>query len=218
MPTQDQAFAHWANDELFYDHLARLLYIEAQHWRPMDLNELRTYVNNERRSHYLEGYNGEYILPNSATSTRETLLYADIITYEEGDPIWSEPSYDDPESLTFPQYPTPWRTCEALQTVGAFTRKGLDLVSSAWAEVDFSGKETSGQSSELAYKMLKSLEGENLISENATNDHVGHLRHRWQLPMYRLDFKRQEVSLEELKEQREVNFWAEVGYDGQDYY
>ncbi|MER9185932.1 hypothetical protein [Mesorhizobium australicum] len=49
----------------FYDHLARLLYIEAQDWRPTDLNELRTYVDQQRRSHYLEGHVGEYILPNS---------------------------------------------------------------------------------------------------------------------------------------------------------
>jgi len=202
----------------FYDHLARLLYIEAQHWRPMDLNDLRKYVNNERRSHYLEGYVGEYILPNSATSARESLLYADIITYEEGDPIWSEPSYADRVSPKFSQHSSAWKTCEALQIVGAFTRRGLDLVSSAWAEVEFSGEETSRQSSDLALKMLTSLDGEKLIPEDATNEHARHLMHRWQLPMYRLEFTRQEVPLEELKKQREANMWAEAGYDERDFF
>ena len=202
----------------FYDHLARLLYIEAQDWRPMDLNDLRTYVDQQRRSHYLEGHVGEYILPNSTTSTRETLLYADIITYEEGDPIWSEPSYDDLVSPMFPGYPSPWKTCEALQIVGAFTRKGLDIVSSVWAGVDFSGAETSRESSKLAHEMLVSLDGQKLIPQDATNEHASHLMHRWQLPMYQLDFKRLEVSLEELKAQRDANLWAEAGYEERDYY
>ncbi|MER9592987.1 hypothetical protein NKI94_30200 [Mesorhizobium australicum] len=202
----------------FYDHLARLLYIEAQDWRPMDLNDLRAYVDQQRRSHYLEGHIGEYILPNSTTSTRETLLYADIVTYEEGDPIWSEPSYDDPVSRMFPRYPSPWKTCEALQIVGAFTREGLDIVSSAWAGVDFSGAETSRESSKLTFEMLVSLDGDKLIPEAATKEHASHLMHRWQLPMYQLDFKRLEVSLEELKKQRDANFWAEAGYDERDYY
>lgn len=201
----------------FYDHLARLLYIEAQDWRPMDLKELRAYVDQQRRSHYLDGYMGEYILPNSATATRETLLYADIVTYEEGEPIWSEPTYDDPVNSVFPRYPSPWKTCQALQLVGAFTRRGLDIVATAWGGTDFRSVENSTDASKLARTMLVSLEGEKLIDESAANEHARHLMHRWQLPMYQLDFKKVEVSLDELSKEREANFWAEVGYDERDY-
>ena len=195
----------------FYEHLPRLLYIEAQDWRPMDLNDLRTYVDQQRRSHYLEGHIGEYILPNSTISDRESLLYADIIAYEEGDPIWSSPSYDDPVSPLFPRYPSPWKTCQGLQAVGAFTRTGLDIVSSTWAAVDFSGAESFREAADLTYRTLVGLEGAKLITEHATDEQAKHLMHRWQLPMYRLDFRRIDVPIEELREQREANLWAEAG-------
>lgn len=41
---------------------------------------------------------------------------------------------------------------------------------------------------------------------------LGYLYLSWQLPMYRMDFKRIEVPLDELKDQRDANFWSEVGY------
>ncbi|MBO9547073.1 hypothetical protein [Caulobacter sp.] len=41
---------------VFYDHGTRLIYATACGWRPTDVNELRTYVDRERASHYIEGY------------------------------------------------------------------------------------------------------------------------------------------------------------------
>jgi hypothetical protein len=75
----------------FYDHLARLIYAEAQHWRPMHMKQLREYVDQERRAHYLEGYAGEYILPNSTVARRESVLYADIEAYENDALVWNIP-------------------------------------------------------------------------------------------------------------------------------
>ncbi|MER9185933.1 hypothetical protein [Mesorhizobium australicum] len=66
--------------------------------------------------------------------------------------------------------------------------------------------------------MLVSLDAEKLIPEDVTNERARHLMHRWQLPMYHLDFKRLEVPLEELKKQRDANLWAEAGYDEREYY
>ena len=48
----------------FYCHLARLLYAAACQWRPSKLADLREYVDQERRTHYLEGEFSEYIAPN----------------------------------------------------------------------------------------------------------------------------------------------------------
>jgi hypothetical protein len=39
----------------FYDHLARLIYLDAQRWKPTDTRELQDYVDQHRKSHYLEG-------------------------------------------------------------------------------------------------------------------------------------------------------------------
>jgi hypothetical protein len=76
----------------FYDHLARLIYLDAQLWRPTNVRELQTYVDDHRKSHSLEGYIGEYILPNWTIWSRESLLYADIVTDEYGEPTWNNPS------------------------------------------------------------------------------------------------------------------------------
>ena len=52
----------------FYDHLARLLYAEAQSWKPTDVSQLRNYIDEQRKAHYLEGLAGEYILTCSPFS------------------------------------------------------------------------------------------------------------------------------------------------------
>ncbi len=48
----------------FYDHLARLIYAEAQSWKPVNAGQLQEYVDSHRASHYFEGEYGEYIVPN----------------------------------------------------------------------------------------------------------------------------------------------------------
>jgi hypothetical protein len=90
----------------FYDHLARLIYIDAQGWKPVNVKQLQEYVDSNRRSHYLEGAVGEYIMPNWTTYSRESLLYADILTQEDGEPIWNEP-YATAPMFDFGE-PLPW--------------------------------------------------------------------------------------------------------------
>ncbi len=67
----------------FYDHLARLIYADAVSWKPMNFTQLREYVDRQRRGHYVEGYAGEYIMPNWAVYERESGLYADVEAYQD---------------------------------------------------------------------------------------------------------------------------------------
>ena len=116
----------------FYDHLARLIYIDAQGWKPENAEQLQEYVDHHRKSHYLEGAFGEYIMPNWTTWSRESMLYADIITHEDGVPTWNEP---DAAAPMFDNYELfPWHVCQALRNMGAFTRAGLDIVSLVWSQ------------------------------------------------------------------------------------
>ena len=46
-------------------HLARLIYAEMVGLRPANLEEIRTYVDAARQSHYLEGDLGEFIAANT---------------------------------------------------------------------------------------------------------------------------------------------------------
>lgn len=184
----------------FYNHLARLIYLDAQDWKPTDVNELQRYVDNHRKSHYLEGEIGEYILPNHTTWSRESVLYADIITYEDGEPMWQSP---DP---TYVYYDTnPWELCQALSNMGIFDRRGLDIVSIVWAQVDFDGPQNWQSARRLTHEMLVQLENANLISDNAQEQQLSLLYNLWQLPMYRIDFNYMEVDIKDLRDEQEAN-------------
>ncbi|MDX5955963.1 MULTISPECIES: hypothetical protein [Azospirillum] len=193
----------------FYDHLARLIYVDAQSWKPTSVTQLQSYVDDHRKSHYLEGSVGEYIFPNWTIYMRESLLYADLITHEDGVPMWNDPVIP-PSAFGFGE-PSAWRICQALQDMGAFTRHGLDVMSSAWRCTEFAGPQSWSDTKHLTRKMLEALESAGLISERATSEQVGTLLHNWQMPMYNIDFEKIDVPLNELQADRDANLWSEYG-------
>ena len=72
----------------FYDHLARIIYAEAVHWKVMNVAQLREYVDSERASHSVDGDVGQFIFPNWNLFGREGLLYADIMCGDNEEPGW----------------------------------------------------------------------------------------------------------------------------------
>ncbi len=87
---------------IFYDNLGRLIYAQAQSWRPVDVTQRREYADHLREGHYLDGYVGEYIVPNWSRYSRESILYADIQLHEDGKPHWNEPTQLGAIALGFP--------------------------------------------------------------------------------------------------------------------
>jgi hypothetical protein len=193
----------------FYDHLARSLYAEAQGWHAMHVAQLQEYLDTERKAHYLEGYIGEYIVPNWNIITRESQLYADIEASEDEVPRWNEPrSYVS----GLPHFtPTALRVAEALSALGIFTHKGLDATAEVWGQLEFRDTETRADAERLTEQLLKRLIAEGLPSGAATQDDADVLYRSWQMPMYRLDFSLVDVPLSELVAQREANIRAEIG-------
>ncbi len=55
----------------FYSHQARLIYAEAQSWKPVTGAQLQEYVDHHRPTYYLEGGMSEYIMPNWTLFRRE---------------------------------------------------------------------------------------------------------------------------------------------------
>ena len=133
----------------------------------MTVDQLQEYLDNSRRSHDIEGFAGEFIMPNSTLFARENRLYADIVTHEDGEPIWSEPS--DWMPATFGGKRTSiWYVAKALSDIGAFSRAGLDIVSEVWSSVDFIGEvECYSVPRNLTQQMLERLHAAGLISQNA---------------------------------------------------
>lgn len=201
----------------FYSHLARLIYAEAAGWNAVDLFELRRYVDIERRAHYVDGPISEYIFPNSILHKRESRMYVDIETYEDGKPFWSFPT-DTEFHFSASQIPS-LQVAEALGAVGVFSESGLNIVSDVWATKDFCVEEPSFNESPLQHHeaqrlvrlMLDQLDAVGLVQQHATQGHVASLLRNWQLPMYDLEFELIKVSLEELEAQRDAAYWSEVG-------
>lgn len=177
----------------------------------MTIDQLQEYVDGSRKSHGLEGFAGEYILPNWTLFSRESRLYADIVAYEDGEPTWNEPT----ASAALPLWddrPSIWHVAKALSDVGAFTRAGLDILSEVWGQVDFSGStECYSVRRRLTKVMLERLQVAGLISADAEIEQICWLYNSWQVPMYRIDFKPIQISLEELKAAQQAQLWGEIG-------
>jgi hypothetical protein len=194
----------------FYDHLARLLYAKACHMRPVTAAQLQEYVDHNRRTHYLEGNYGEYILPNNELFARESMLYADIAAYEDKKLFWNVPhSYKEglPTLLSFD--PPSVRVLEALSALGVFSGDGLRIANDVWGETEFVGGVGAQESDRLIQLMVGRLLEQRLPQEHAKQDDISLLYNSWQFPMYNVELTKIPVTLEELNAERE----SQMPYD-----
>ena len=184
----------------FYAHLDRLIYAQVAEWWAEDIVRLRASIEPLRKTHYLEGNIGEYILPNSTLYNRESKLYADIEAYEDGAPLWNAPTV---HSSGFPAWKPPvLAVTEAMSALGMFSLAGLKAVAEIWETTAFTGTESLQDSERLMEQLVGRLIKEGLPSEQATPDHVGCLYRSWPLPLYDVDLKPIPVTIEELKEEQ----------------
>ncbi|MDE2757638.1 MAG: hypothetical protein OXU26_02695 [Acidobacteriota bacterium] len=197
----------------FYDHLARLIYTETVRWRQMDVSELREFIEKERESHYLEGFCGEFVVPNWNIYQRESRLYADIATYGDGKFQWNRPNLlQELLSASYsPSVPPVLELAEAMSALGIFTHRGLKATSEIWAQITFTTTETSVDAGRLTRQLLKRLCEDDLPSPKATQEHARVLLSNWQIPMYDLDLRPINVPLEKLRKEQEQMLWEEVG-------
>jgi hypothetical protein len=196
----------------FYDHLSRLIYAEAQNWRPTDIRELQSYIDSSRQGHYLEGNMGEYIVPNWTKYRREATMYADIEVYEDENPQWNNPFLFGASKFSiFP--PRVLEIAEATEAVGMFSLSGLKHTSEVWGSVEFIENENFFSDAQpLTKQLFDRLDARGLVTESATEKHAALLLHDWQMPMYNLDFKELPVSLDDLKAEQDDNLWREADY------
>lgn len=182
--------------KVFYDHLARLIYAEAQSWKPVNVAQLQEYVDTKHQSHYLEGGMNEYIMPNWALYSRESAMYVDIEVYEDGKPQWNDPHRWS--KVTMETKPIPLLLTEALSALSLFSRAGVRATADVWGAVNF--VDSQGYT-------------EGLVTEQANESHVHALYELWQRPMYSIDFNKIDIPLEQLKVEREAVYLAELGYE-----
>lgn len=193
----------------FYDHLARAIFVEAQFWKPTTVAMLQDYVDDRRKSHFVDGDFGQYIFPNWSNYERESTLYVDIALAEDGEPYWSTPNV-----------PThPWdngakhalQLCQSFEAVGLFSRKGLEVASDVWGKVNFENECSAYLGHDLTRKAISSLDQEGLIRALPLEETLRSMYNNWQIPMYNINFSRIDVPLSELEKERDAHFWSEVG-------
>ena len=189
-----------------YSHLSRLIYASATMWQATSVEQLREYVDAERKTHSLGGFAGEFIMPNLYLHERESLLYADIEADEYGNLSWSDPlqkalapgsSLDKgrpPESLTLAQ---------ALDALGVFKLAGLQATAKIWGQVDFTDTVRWEKAIELGKQLVDLLCRDELPHEGVTEKDADWLINHWQMPMYNLDLSQIPVSMKELEDTRQ---------------
>ena len=168
------------------------------------------YVDESRKAHYLDGYAGEYILPNVNLYTREAQLYADVQADESGDPTWSDPTesfttFAGPISERLP--PPPLDLVGAMSALGLFTPKGLRVTSEIWEEWESADQQDSSVARALTRELIMRLDREGLPGEEATDQHARPILDFWQLPMYNLDFDLLNVPRRVLEAERASQLW-----------
>jgi len=194
----------------FYDHLARLIYAESVAWAPMHVTQLREYVKENRKAHYLEGFAGQFILPNWDVYRRESQLYVDVEAFGDGEPHWSTPTGHRHRFLHY--VPPILRLVEAMSATGIFTPGGIKATSEVWSKVEFKDTENREDCEKLIQELLGRLIAENLPpSPESTQHHVDTLFQHWQLPMYDFDFTQIHVPVDELREEQDRLLWSEIG-------
>lgn len=190
----------------FYNHLARMLYAKAQQWQPETFFSLQNYIDEERKEFFLDGEYNEIIFPNWNIYGRESILYADVVRYENGNSSWNSPKLDEDFQFEHKLIPISYSTVCAIRNLGAFTRDGLLLLHHIWGETNFEGEIDLFNSKKLIRKTIDEFSENKMLSSDFNQKNYDDLLRFWQIPMYNIDFSVINVDLEDLKNKRSDMF------------
>lgn len=194
----------------FYNHIAKGIYAKVCDWRPMDLAEVRSGVDNERKEHYLDGPNDvDWIFPNSITQQREDRLYVGYVCDDteennHGEGHWTSPLNDVARVSEFFSYHTPAvvdLAC-ALHRTNATTSDGLSVIAEVWRNVDVRDEMRFDELEGLNRRTLKALDDRDLLAP-VSNQALTTVENRWIYPLWTLDLRELKVKKEELREVRD---------------
>lgn len=198
----------------FYCHLARGIYAYVAGGQSPTFGELRSWVDEERKSLFLDGPEGyDYIYRNRILDRRESRMYVD---YEEhdGEHRWSVPRHHD-EGLALTLrgvIPPSLATVLALDKAGFTTPQGLRLLADIWRPISMTDQITQSELRDLIRATCEAADSQ-ALPRTRNREVTDRLTQHWQFPMYSLDMKIVEVSVNELRDQRNANWLAEFNYD-----
>lgn len=198
----------------FYCHLARGIYAHVAIGQSPTFGELRSWVDEERKSLFLNGPEGyEYIYRNRILDRRESMMYVDYEEHEDGH-VWSVPRHHD-EGLALSLQgviPPSLATALALHKAGLATPQGLRLLADRWRPVSMIDQITRSELRDLIRATCEEADSQALPG-NRDREVTERLIQYWQYPMYSLDMKSIKVSMSELSGQRDAKWLAEFNYE-----
>ena len=196
----------------FYNHVSRLAYDEVLSLRPLSMKDLRDYIKPNLESHYLDGNHGEYIYPNMRIHNRESALYGDVIIVDDRAPTWTSPL--DPKLYRYSRTPDSLMLCQSLNQFGLLSESGAKIIADVWGKYDFTDALGHKESDACIQETLERAKKQKLPLPTASDDDVRTLYRFWQFPMYDLDLRPVNRSLEDLREEQRVMLAFEMGqYD-----
>lgn len=182
------------------DHLSKGLYALAIDCRPADLNELRSYLEYDRTTLYLDGPNDvDFIFRNSVHAQREEALYVDLIA-DEGSLNWLSPASTDEHSIGST------RACltlvTSLEDIGICNQDALDVIGEVWSGFVPEATTTWLEIGGLNEGTFQALDAKSLVNPAAEERSLRFFSDWWTFPLHHEDLSLIQVKESELVEVR----------------
>jgi AbiV family abortive infection protein len=188
-------------------HLARLLYAETAWLSPATFGELVGYINNNRASHYLDGYEGvEWVFPNQLLYWREQDLYVDYVEREDHTCAWQDPQHFDQQfgegNALSPRHESAVELVTSIADAGLHRAPALAVVASHWRGFVPTDETDSGELERLTIETIQDVDQQGLASDVEDTTWRRIVR-QWTFPLWGVDLSLREVKLLELMEERQ---------------
>ncbi|MBO9547072.1 hypothetical protein [Caulobacter sp.] len=148
-------------------------------------------------------------MPNSRLYDREARLYADLTRNHDGSFEWNDPAQRFSIDPIWNLQPAVLQVVRALQKLGAFDASGLEIIHRTWAAKPFTGPEHAMESDALIKQTIGDLIEAKLVSQDAVQEDVATVYSYWQIPMYAIETKLQEVALKDLQAAQQAELHAQ---------
>ena len=195
------------------DHPSKGLYASAIDCRPADLKRLRSILEIERKTFYLDGPNDvDFIFRNSILAEREEAIYVDLVE-DEKSLIWHSPARNDEHSVGFT------RACvflvTALEDLGVCDHNALDVIAQIWN--GFVPDETTSWTiiREMNDETFQALNSKGLVNPNVNDRSLHFFPDWWTFPLHHEDLSAIKVKKADLVvrrrehlERMEFDYWG----------
>lgn len=192
----------------FTEHLAKGIYAQYCNTKPLKFEDVREWVELERKQFYLDGPNGvDWIFDNDILRRREDTIYVDY--YESDDERkWHDPMFGEGwwASAYVPSFVL--RLTSAMSNSGWLKAAALAEIATIWRKIEMHDGFSWRELRALNCKTLETVQAKGLLVDRPADDYAI-IANEWLFPLWSLDVRRRtEVDQKDLRQLQEN--WAPV--------